>query len=151
MLLTHSWHSVSFKLVPPRPSVLQEHPFFHKQLWSVLFYFSTTSPFICVCFYRILHHSSEAPFHASPPFFLNFLLRVCCLLELLSVLKSCYSVSPFNYKSTNVTGFQENVIKRLVNKYFCFNVFGFPYKTIKEGFLISLITIQNINLKQKKS
>lgn len=41
---------------------------------------------------------------------------------------------------------KNNGIKRLLNKYSCFNAFGFPYK---EGILISLITFQNTNLEQK--
>lgn len=41
---------------------------------------------------------------------------------------------------------KNNGIKRLLSKYSCFNAFGYPYE---EGILISLITFQNTNLKQK--
>lgn len=43
---------------------------------------------------------------------------------------------------------KNNGIKRLLNKFSCFNAFCFPYK---EGILISLITFQNTNLKQENS
>lgn len=43
---------------------------------------------------------------------------------------------------------KKNGIKRLLNKFSCFNAFGFPYK---EEILLSLITFQNTNLKQKKT
>lgn len=167
VLLTHSWHSASsvccsWLNVPSAP-VPQEHPLFprpdlvssilltHDFLFQLCIVLQLSSSFLwssCPCLPSFLPQwfLTERSLSSRTSVCYKILLFVASFL-LISINFLYYLPLTIREQMLQLL-LKNNGIKRLLNKYSCFNGFGFPYK---EGILISLITFQNTNLKQKNS